>query len=73
MRWKLVARSGLNPAQTLHLLQRENQAGALGHFDLAVVATGVNDVGEQILSHRALVMREALAHWLRNALGVARM
>lgn len=71
VQWKLVARSGLNSAQTLHLLQRENQAGALGHFDLAVVATGVNDVVMQIPSHRAVAMREALANWLRNALGVA--
>jgi lysophospholipase L1-like esterase len=69
--WRLVARSGLNSAQTLQLLQRENQEGALGHFDLALIATGVNDVVDQVPSHRAVAMRESLANWLRNALGVA--
>lgn len=69
--WRLVARSGLNSAQTLQLLQREAEAGVLGHFDLALVATGVNDVVDQVPSHRAVATREALANWLRNALGVA--
>ena len=65
--WRLLARSGLTTAQTLHLLQRE----ALPHFDIAVVVTGVNDVIDQVASHRAVAAREALANWLRNALGVA--
>jgi lysophospholipase L1-like esterase len=69
--WRLLARSGLNSAQTLHLLQREHEAGGLGHFDLAVIASGVNDVADQVPSHHAVSMRESLANWLRNALGVA--
>ncbi len=64
--WKLVAASGLTSAQTLHRLQREE----LPTFDLAVVVTGVNDVIEQVPSHHAVSAREALANWLRNALGV---
>lgn len=64
--WHLRAQSGLTTAQTLALLQRE----ALPTFDLAVLVTGVNDVIEQWPSHRAVAAREALANWLRNALGV---
>jgi lysophospholipase L1-like esterase len=64
--WRLVAQSGLTTAQTLHLLKRE----ALPHFDLAVIVTGVNNVIEQVPSHRAVASRAALANWLRNALGV---
>jgi lysophospholipase L1-like esterase len=64
--WRLVARSGLSTAQTLHLLQRE----PLPHFDLAVVVTGVNDVIDQVPSHQAVSAREALANHCRNALGV---
>lgn len=68
--WRLVARSGLSTAQTLHLLQREHEAAPLPHFDIAVVATGVNDVADQVPSHHAVSTRESLANWLRNALGV---
>ena len=64
--WRLVAQSGLTTAQTLHLLQRE----ALPHADVAVVVTGVNDVVDQVPSHRAVSARESLANWLRNAAGV---
>lgn len=64
--WRLVAKSGLTTAQTLHLLQREEAPKA----DLAVVLTGVNDVVEQVPSHHAVSSREALANWLRNAHGV---
>jgi lysophospholipase L1-like esterase len=63
--WRLVAKSGLTTAQTLHLLQREAP-----HADLAVVITGVNDVVDQVPSHHAVSAREALANWLRNAAGV---
>ncbi len=64
--WQLLARSGLTTAQTLHLLHRELPQPA----DLAVVVTGVNDVVDQIPSHRAVSAREALANWLRNGCGV---
>jgi lysophospholipase L1-like esterase len=64
--WRLLARSGLTTAQTLHLLQREGPVFA----DLAVVVTGVNDVVDQVPSHHAVSTRESLANWLRNASGV---
>jgi len=63
--WRLVARSGLTTAQTLHLLQREAPFA-----DLAVIVTGVNDVVDQVPSHHAVSSRDALANWLRNAAGV---
>ena len=64
--WRLLARSGLTSAQTLHLVQGEN----LPFFDVAVVVTGVNDVVDQVPTHRAVSARESLANWLRNGLGV---
>ncbi len=64
--WHLRAKSGLTTAQTLELLKSE----PLPTFDLAVLVTGVNDVVDQWPSHRAVAAREALANWLRNALGV---
>ncbi len=63
--WQLLARSGLTTAQTLHLLQRESPMRA----DVAVICSGVNDVVEQVPSHRAVAAREALANRLRNAHG----
>ena len=70
--WRLLAQSGLTTAQTLALLQREHPAaGPGGHFDIAVVVTGVNDIVDQIPSHRAVAVREALANRLRNGLGAA--
>jgi lysophospholipase L1-like esterase len=63
--WQLRARSGLTSAQTLALLREEGHAPA----DLAVVVTGVNDVVDQVPSHRAVAAREALANWLRNGHG----
>ena len=69
--WRLLARSGLNTAQTLQLLRRENLHEHVTHYDIAVVATGVNDVVDQVPSHHAVSMRESLANWLRNAVGVA--
>ncbi len=65
--WRLVARSGLTTAQTLHLLQRETTPL---QADLAVVVTGVNDVVDQVPSHHAVASRETLANGLRNAHGV---
>jgi lysophospholipase L1-like esterase len=64
--WRLVAQSGLNTAQTLHLLQRT----PIEHADVAVVVTGVNDVVDQVPSHHAVSARDALANWLRNVQGV---
>jgi lysophospholipase L1-like esterase len=64
--WRLLARSGLTTAQTLHLLQREPP----WHADLAVIVSGVNDVVEQVPSHHAVSARENLANALRNGVGV---
>jgi hypothetical protein len=48
----------------------EANTGTAFAAELAVIVTGVNDVIEQIPSHRAVAAREALANWLRNAQGV---
>jgi lysophospholipase L1-like esterase len=64
--WKLVAKTGLTTAETMHLLQRET----LPHFDIAVIVTGVNDIIDQVPSTHAVSAREVLSNWLRNALGV---
>ncbi|MFN0183984.1 MAG: SGNH/GDSL hydrolase family protein [Aquabacterium sp.] len=66
--WQLLARSGLTTAQTLDLL-REAQPAPLA--DVALVVTGVNDVVDQVPSHRAVAARDAMANRLRNACGVA--
>ena len=57
VRWQLLARSGLTTAQTLQLLRSEPPDQA----DVAVVVTGVNDVVDQVPSHRAVAARAALA------------
>jgi lysophospholipase L1-like esterase len=57
--WQLLARSGLNTQQTLQMIRRD-----CARADLAVIVTGVNDVVEQVPSHRALRERQALATWL---------
>jgi lysophospholipase L1-like esterase len=64
--WQLLACSGLTTAGTLGLLQAQTRLQA----DVAVIVTGVNDVVDQVPSHRAVAAREALANWLRNAAGV---
>jgi lysophospholipase L1-like esterase len=66
--WQLMARSGLTTVQTHALLRAELDTTA--DIDIALVVTGVNDVVDQIPSHRAVAAREALANWLRNARGV---
>jgi lysophospholipase L1-like esterase len=71
VQWRLLARSGLTTAQTLQMLRHENLAAQHAHFDIAVVVTGVNDVVDQVPSHHAVSLREALANTLRNGLGVA--
>lgn len=65
VRWRLLARSGVTTAATLELLRTEPER----HADVAVIVTGVNDVVEQVPSHRAVAAREALANHLRNAFG----
>ena len=69
VQWQLLARSGLTTAQTLGLLQSELPCGG-AQPDVAVVVTGVNDVVDQVPSQRAVLARESLANWLRNAHGV---
>jgi len=56
VRWQLVARSGLTSAQALELLQSARPAPA----ELAIVVLGVNDVVQQVPSHRAVAQRAAL-------------
>lgn len=66
--WQLHACSGWTTRQ---LAQGLSEALQPGHsFDLAVVVTGVNDVVDQVPSHRAAAHRDALANRLRNAHGV---
>lgn len=67
VRWRLLARSGVNSAQCLALLESE----APGEADVAVVVLGVNDVVDQVPSQRAVDARAAIANRLRNAHGVA--
>jgi lysophospholipase L1-like esterase len=67
VRWQLLARSGVNSAQCLQLLESEASASA----DVAVVVLGVNDVVDQVPSARAVAAREAIANRLRNGHGVA--
>jgi lysophospholipase L1-like esterase len=67
VRWQLLARSGVNSAQCLQLLETEAPASA----DVAVVVLGVNDVVDQVPSARAVAAREAIANRLRNGHGVA--
>jgi hypothetical protein len=67
VRWQLVARSGVTTAQVLALLQEGVPPPAC---DVAVCVSGVNDVVDQVPSHRAVAARSALANWLRNVTGV---
>lgn len=67
--WHLRARSGLTTAQTMALLLEEGVGRHHLVADVAVVVTGVNDVVDQVPSHRAVAAREALANWLRNGCG----
>jgi len=67
VKWRLLARSGINSARCLHLLEAEPPDVA----DVAVVVLGVNDVIDQVPSQRAVRSRESIANRLRNAHGVA--
>lgn len=64
--WQLVARSGITTAQALELLRQVKPKRA----DVAVAVLGVNDVIDQVPSHRAVQQRAALADWLRGSAGV---
>ena len=66
LHWQLLARSGLTTAQTLAWLRDARPSPA----DVALIVTGVNDVVDQVPSHRAVAARDALASWLRNSLAV---
>jgi len=67
--WQLVARSGITSAQALELVQREKPRPA----DVAVAVLGVNDIIDQVPSHRAVRHRAALADWLIEHAGVRRV
>jgi lysophospholipase L1-like esterase len=69
VRWRLVAQSGLTSAGALALLQQAHVRAPVS-ADIAVLALGVNDVVDQVPSHRAMRDREAIVNWLRNACGV---
>jgi lysophospholipase L1-like esterase len=65
--WRLVARSGVSTAECLAMVERSDAWPA----DVAVAVLGVNDVVDQVPSHRAVQHREALANHLRNRFGVS--
>ena len=60
LQWALRARSGLTTADVHALLRDDPPMEA----DVVVVVSGVNDLIEQIPSHKAVQHREALARWL---------
>jgi lysophospholipase L1-like esterase len=64
VRWQLCARSGINSAQALALVDEAQPA------DVAVLVTGVNDVVDQMSPTRALYCRERLVTALRERVGV---
>lgn len=64
--WQLVAKSGITTAQALELVRETQPLPA----QIAVAVLGVNDVIDQVPSHRAVQQRAALADGLRNAFGV---
>lgn len=64
--WQLVAQSGITTAQALELLRQVRPVTA----EIAVAVLGVNDVIDQVPSHRAVQQRAALADWLREFAGV---
>ena len=60
--WRLVARSGITTAQAVEMLRRE----APPPVDVAVVVLGVNDVIEQVPTHRVDAARAVLVDWLHG-------
>jgi lysophospholipase L1-like esterase len=66
VRWQLVAKSGITTVQALDLLKQSAPSPA----EIAVVVLGVNDVIDQVPSHRAVQQRAVLVDWLREHAGV---
>ncbi len=66
VRWQLVARSGVSTPEAAELLDEHPLTPA----DVAVAVLGVNDVVEQIPTHRALLARAALVDRLTARAGV---
>jgi lysophospholipase L1-like esterase len=62
VQWRLVARSGITTAQAVELLHHEVPPPV----DLAVVVLGVNDVIEQVPTHRVDAARAVLVEWLHG-------
>jgi lysophospholipase L1-like esterase len=62
VRWQLVAESGITTVQALALLKQAAPAPA----EVAIVVLGVNDVIDQVPSHRAVQQRAELVDWLRE-------
>jgi lysophospholipase L1-like esterase len=67
VQWRLVAQSGLTSAQCLEHIASSAPFDA----DVAVVVLGVNDVVDQVPSHRAVAARSAIANRLRNGHSVS--
>jgi lysophospholipase L1-like esterase len=61
--WRVSAKTGDTTQMVLHRVQQEHAAQPM-HADVAVVATGVNDLHDQVPSHHAVAHRAALADWL---------
>jgi lysophospholipase L1-like esterase len=70
VQWQLAAQAGLTTAQTLTMWRDRAQVHDALIADVAVVVTGVNDVVDQVPSHRAVDARQHLANLLRNGHGV---
>lgn len=67
--WRVSAKTGDTTAMTLARVQQEHAERPM-MADVAVVATGVNDIHDQVPSHHAVRHREALADWLLAHTGV---
>lgn len=61
--WRVSAKTGDTTAMTLARVQQEHAERPMA-ADVAVVATGVNDLHDQVPSHQAVRHRAELADWL---------
>jgi lysophospholipase L1-like esterase len=61
--WRVSAKMGDTTQMTLQRVQREHAERPM-QADVAVVATGVNDLHDQVPSHHAVAHRADLADWL---------